>query len=197
MLGVGDVWNLGEARVGGGRWNGHNETILGEIGEVFGCWRGFQRRLVFYLGLFSSGADHNCKDNPDIRPFPYQVFHSAIPTGSSKSRFLSLCYLSVRAKFFVHKRTFDPTVQNPSSENSLRRRLDGRKPTAGEKKKQHLSENASAQVINCNHSTRCSLAPNISAIRLYFVHHCVLPRLFFMSACPTMSFTPTHFTFVP
>ena len=130
VLRVGDVWDLGEARVGGGRWNGHNETILGEIGEAFGYWRDFQRRLVFYLGLFSSGADHNCGDNPDISPFPYPIFHSAIPTDSNKSRFLSLCYLSVRVIFFVHKRTFDPTVQNifrkfPASET---------RPTAGEKK---------------------------------------------------------------
>jgi len=123
MLGVGDVWDLREVRLGGGSWNGHNETVLREeIGETFGSEEISSGIRLFILAYIRQTPVADSEDDPDISWFPYPVFRFPTPTGSSQSRFRSFCYLFSYSQFFSSKRTFDPAVlQNSSSENSLRR----------------------------------------------------------------------------
>ena len=85
VLGPGNVWDPGEACVGGGSWDGHNEGSVvggGEIGETFGSGD-FQRCSVIYLAYIRQALVPDTEDNPDISLFPYPAIGSRIPTGSS------------------------------------------------------------------------------------------------------------------
>jgi hypothetical protein len=99
MLRVGDVWDLGDVRLGGGSWNGHDGTVLREeIGETFGCEDISSGVRLFILAYIRQALIADGEDNPDISRFPYPVFRSPIPAGSSKSRVL---FFQLESKFSV------------------------------------------------------------------------------------------------
>lgn len=143
---------------------------------------------LFILACIRQTPIADSEDNPDISPFPYPDIAPLLPQAQA-NRGLSHHVIFQPELNFLSEQTFDPTVQIPPSGVSLRRKLNGSGANSREKK-------LFRKLID-QQPTRCSRAASISPICLYFVHHCVLPRLFFMSACATISLTPTHFTLVP
>ena len=151
------------------------------------CWGGrIERRLWVPKRIFQWTGYLSCacvrktpEDDPDISPV--SIFGLSLPNSHNLEPIeVSPSSLQLESILFHSSRTFD-ILQFYKTKPVFRNFPCERKKSKG----------------MINQLANSSLATNISAIFLYFVHHCVLPRLFFMSAFSTISLTPTHFTLVP